>query len=186
MARTTRRHRVFISFHERDINYKETFVRMMGERIVDRSVNTGNIPDAGLKTATVRQTIRDEYIRDATVTIVLIGPWTWQRKHVDWEIGASLRDTQANRRCGLLGLLLPDHMSYRQREYDPRVLPPRLADNCGGEDPFALIRNWTRQVDEIHGWIHQAFLRRRRKPDPDNSRHPFGGNWRGNYRRGWQ
>ena len=47
------RHKVFISFHERDIKYKEDFVRMMGKRIVDRSVDTGNIDDTGLKTATV-------------------------------------------------------------------------------------------------------------------------------------
>ena len=76
MAAKTRRHKVFISFHERDIKYKEEFVRRMGKRIVDRSVDTGNIDDTGLKTTTVRQKIRDEYIRDATVTIVLIGPRT--------------------------------------------------------------------------------------------------------------
>ena len=52
------RHKVFISFHERDIAYKEKFVRMMGNRIVGRSVDTGNIDDAGLKTTTVRQKIR--------------------------------------------------------------------------------------------------------------------------------
>ena len=45
-------------------------MRMMGRRIVDRSVDTGNIDDSGLKTTTVRQKIRDEYIADATVTIV--------------------------------------------------------------------------------------------------------------------
>ena len=56
----------------------------MGNRIVDRSVDTGNINDTGLKMATVRQKIRDEYIRDSTVTIVLIGLRTWQRKHIDW------------------------------------------------------------------------------------------------------
>ena len=49
------RHKIFISFHEQDIKYKEDFVRMMGKRIVDRSVDTGNIDDTGLKTATVRQ-----------------------------------------------------------------------------------------------------------------------------------
>ena len=78
-------------------------MRMMGRRIVDRSVDTGNIDDTDLKTATVRQKIRDEYIRDATVTIVLIGPRTWQRKHVDWEIGSSLRKSKRNPRCGLSG-----------------------------------------------------------------------------------
>ena len=90
------RHKVFISFHEQDIKRKEALVRMMGKRIVDRSVDTGNIDDTGLKTATVRQKIRDEYMRDATVTVVLIGPCTWQRKHVDWEIGSSIRKTKKN------------------------------------------------------------------------------------------
>ena len=181
-----RRHRVFISFHEHDIKYKRAFVRMMGERIVDGSVDTGNIDDAGLGTATVRQRIRDGYIRDATVTIVLIGPRTWQRKHVDWEIGASLRNTQTNRRCGLLGVVLPEHPSFQQRHHNPRLLPPRLVDNCLGEDPFALLYDWTRNAEEIRGWIHRAFLRSRRQPDPDNSRQPFGRNRRGDHRRGWQ
>ena len=74
MPNKTPKHKVFISFHEKDIKHKEAFVRMMGKRIVDRSVDTGNIDDTGLKTATVRQKIRDEYIRDASVTIVLIRP----------------------------------------------------------------------------------------------------------------
>ena len=90
------RHKVFLSFHEQDIKDKERFVRMMGNRIVDRSVDTGNIDDTDLKVATVRQKIRDDYIADATVTIVLIGRCTWQRKHVDWEIGSSTRKTKKN------------------------------------------------------------------------------------------
>ena len=114
------KHKVFISFHEQDIEYKESFVRMMGRRIVDRSVDTGSIDDTGLKTTTVRQKIRDEYIRDASVTIVLIGPCTWQRKHVDWEIGASLRKTKRNSRCGLLGILLPNHRDFQRPTYNLR------------------------------------------------------------------
>ena len=108
------RHKVFISFHEKDRRRKVAFVRMMGSRMVDRSVDTGDIDDNNLKTVTVRQKIRDEYIRDATVTIVLIGPRTWQRKHVDWEIGSSIRRTKKNSRCGLLGIWLPDHSEYKQ------------------------------------------------------------------------
>ena len=37
----------------------ELFVRTMGKRIVDRSVDTENIDDTGLKTRTIRQKIRD-------------------------------------------------------------------------------------------------------------------------------
>ena len=178
MANVTPRHNVFISFHEQDIRYKEAFVRMMGRRIVDRSVDTGNIDDTGVKTDTVRQKIRDEYIRDATVTIVLIGPCTWQRKHVDWEIGSSLRDTRLNSRCGLMGILLPDHPNHKTRRRDPHLIPPRLADNSNGDDPYALLYRWPEPWTpaKIAEWIHRAFARRKGVP-PNNRRDSFGRNW---------
>ena len=174
----TPRHKVFISFHEQDIAYKERFVSMMEKRIVDRSVDTGNIDDTGLKTTTVRQKIRDDYIADATVTIVLIGPCTWQRKHVDWEIGSGIRKTKNNPRCGLLGILLPSHPDYRKRRINNQLLPPRLADNCQGDDPYARIFRWPEPwaPAQVGAWIHQAFVRRQGFP-PNNSRNSFGQNW---------
>ncbi|MBN1655077.1 MAG: TIR domain-containing protein [Deltaproteobacteria bacterium] len=39
----------------------------------------------------VMRRIRDEHLRDSTVTIVMIGNCTWSRKYVDWELQASLR-----------------------------------------------------------------------------------------------
>ena len=179
MAANVDRHKVFISFHEKDIRYKEAFVEMMGKRrIVDRSVDTGNIDDTGLKTPTVRQIIRDEYIRDATVAIVLIGPCTWQRKHVDWEIGASIRKTKKNSRCGLLGIWLPNHRDHKRRNYNPHLMPPRLADNLKGEDPYALACDWPQPwaPAQLARWIHRAFMRREGTL-PNNSRKSFGRNW---------
>ena len=155
----TPKHKVFISFHEKDIEYKERFVRMMGTRIVNKSVDTGNIADTGLKTVTVRQKIRDEYIRDATVTIVLIGPRTWQRKHVDWEIGSSIRKTKKNPRCGLLGIILPIHSCYGKKR-NPGLLPPRLADNILGKDPYSLIydcRNLGRLPRSPYGYTAPSY-----------------------------
>jgi len=187
MASGIPRHKVFISFHERDLEYKERFVRMMGTRVVDRSVDTGGIDDTGLKTATVRQKIRDEYVRDATVTIVLIGPRTWQRKHVDWEIGSSIRNTRKNSRCGLVGIILPNHPAYGKKRRNPRLFPPRLADNCQGDDPYALIYDWPNPWTpaKIAEWVHRAFVRRRGTP-PDNSRESFARNRTRDYRKGWQ
>ena len=182
------RHKVFISFHEKDIRYKEAFVRMMGKRIVDRSVDTGNIDDTGLKTATVRQKIRDEYIRDATVTIVLIGPHTWQRKHVDWEIGSSIRKTKRNPRCGLLGIVLPSHPNHgKSKRLDPHLIPQRLADNWAGEDPYSLIYDWPDPWTpaKVQEWIHRAYVRKSGTP-PDNSLNPFARNRTRDYRKGWQ
>ena len=173
----TLRHKVFISFHEQDIEHKERFVSMMGKRIVDRSVDTGNIDDTGLRTTTVRQKIRDDYIADATVTIVLIGPCTWQRKHVDWEIGSSIRRTKKNPRCGLLGIWLPNHPDYGKRSFRGQLIPPRLWDNCEGDDPYTLIYDWPKPWTpaRVSEWIHRAFVRRQGLP-PDNSRESFGRN----------
>ena len=76
------RHKVFVSFHHDDQKYKDWFVTVMKDDIVDKSVEDGDIDDR-IKVETIRQKIRDDFIADATVTIVLIGPCTWQRKHVD-------------------------------------------------------------------------------------------------------
>ena len=183
------RHKVFISYYHEDQEYANRFIQMMGDDIIDRSVGDGDIDDRNRTVEAVRQEIRERHIADATVTVVLIGPCTWQRKHIDWEIAASLRDTPTNPRCGLLGIILPHHPDYGkgQSRRNIRLTPPRLAANIGGDDPFATIydypkRNRTRR---IRRWIDEAF-RRRRGHNPDNSLHPFANNWRGDCSRGWQ
>ena len=189
----TDRHKVFVSYHHaNDQKYKNEFVRMMGDDIVDKSVEDGDIDDDNLATETVRQKIRDDFISDATVTIVLIGPCTWQRKHVDWEIGSSLRQTKKNPRCGLLGIMLPNHPDFNKKTYTPCLIPPRLADNCKGEAAYARIYDWPSQdcrlsqqaTDRIRQWIHKAFKRRTGTP-PDNRRDQFGRNRTGSCSDGW-
>jgi len=179
----TSRHKVFISFHNDDQFYKDAFVRMMEGHIVDKSVHDEDIHDDSIKTETIRRTIRDDFIADATVTVVLVGKCTWQRKHVDWEIGSSLRDTEKNPRCGLLGILLPDHPNYRAQTFDKHLVPPRLADNCG-KNSYARMYSWTDYPPSVHEWIHNAFSRRDQIL-PDNSRIQFGQNRSGLCWQGW-
>ena len=182
------RHKVFVSYHHEDQEYKDRFVQMMNGFMVDKSVNTGDIIDSGLYVDEIRRRIRDDYIAEATVTVVLVGPCTWQRKHVDWEIAASLTDTAHNDRCGLLGIRLPIHTDSREAEYDPRLLPRRLADNCDGNDPFAAVHRWSgsdNEVNRVRKWIDDAFSRRKRQPDPDNSYRLFADNRHTDCSRGW-
>lgn len=182
----TPRHNVFVSYYHEDQYYKDRFVLMMEGHFVDRSVEDGDIDDQNIKTETIRQRIRDEFIRDATVTVVLIGPCTWQRKHVDWEIGSSLRDTKLNKRCGLLGILLPNHPDAKRERYHPRLIPPRLADNAGRDGSgFATIYKWSSDRSEVRKWIHAAF-KRRTQVQPDNSRVQFANNRSGDCSKGWQ
>ena len=180
----TRRHKVFISFHEDDIALKEDFVLKMGDRIVDKSVHTRNIEDTGLTAGQVRQIIRNDYILDATVTVVLIGPRTWQRKFVDWEIGASIGKPSP---CGLVGIFLPNHSEYRKAGFNDRLVPPRLADNCRGRNPYAVIYNWPDpwNPNEIERWVEEAYLRTGTSI-PVNSRKPFTRNRSRGYWKGWQ
>lgn len=183
---TTTRHKVFVSYHhDCDEDYKKIFYENLGSDIITKSVDDGDI-DPSLKTDTIRQKIRDEFIADATVTVVLVGRCTWQRKHVDWEIGSSLRSTKNNSRCGLLGILLPTHYDYGEKTYREKFLPPRLADNCGNTDAFAMIYDWPDpwSTDSVRRWIHAAF-EKRSLVSPDNSRPQFGHNRSGSCSDGW-
>jgi hypothetical protein len=164
-------HKVFVSYHHaNDQQYRNHFESMFASLygvMISKSVQIGEISPY-IQTETVRQKIRDEYLRDSTVTVVLIGAETWKRKHVDWEIGASIRQTQYNPRSGLIGILLPSYpRPYNApNNYTHTTIPPRLHDNieCG----FAKIYNWSNDPNVVQSWIHEAFLRRT-SINPDNS-----------------
>ena len=182
----TDRHKVFLSFHHGlDEDYKISFCELLGASIVDKLVEDGDI-DPRLKVDTVRSSIRDKFIADAPVTVVLVGRCTWQRKHVDWEIGSSLRDTRKNSRCGLLGILLPSHPDDGMTTYRNWLIPPRLADNAGTKGSFATIHDWPVPWNErqVRGWIHQAFDRRW-SSTPNNARPQFARNRSGRCADGW-
>lgn len=174
----SQRHKVFVSFHHaNDQGYRDRFEKLFThyhDIMVNKSVQIGDI-DENQPSQRIRQLIRDRYLRDSTVTVVLIGQETWQRKHVDWEIGASIRATDYNSRSGLVGILLPTYTAppsslfntfHRNtpntygREYYERTVPPRLIDNvnCG----YAKIYDWSDDPLQVQRWIHEAYLNRNR------------------------
>ena len=185
------RHKVFISYyHEDDQEYKDRLVNALSSKAIDKSVSQGDIHDRNLPLDEIRRRIRDDHIADATVTIVLIGCCTWQRKHIDWEISASLIHRRNNPRCGLLGLLLPTHPDCQKtpRNRNPRLIPPRLTRNVEGDNPFAVIYDWPKNglSKKVLPKIHAAFLRRNQTPWPDDGLRLFRNNRSGNCERGWQ
>ncbi|MCX7553720.1 TIR domain-containing protein [Marinicella sp. S1101] len=105
----TTKHKVFISYHHaNDQWYKEELLRFNEEYeiFIDRSVDTGDVSD-DLSDEQIRTKIRDEYLRDSTVTILLVGTETKKRKHIDWELYSSMINGSKNKKSGILVIQLP-------------------------------------------------------------------------------
>lgn len=176
MAQT--KHKVFISYHhESDQYYKEELLRLNAahDLFIDASVDTGDIND-GLSDVAIRQKIRDEYLRDSTVTVVLVGLETKKRKHVDWEIYSSMFNGTINKQSGVLVINLPstrtryytaahgdnekqtiypqtaswESITYRT-EYERRYpfVPDRIIDNLLNNGAKVSVTNWDNFVGDI-------------------------------------
>ncbi len=185
-------HRVFISHHHyKDQDYKNHLVKI-GSRygiFIDWSVDTGDIPDY-LSDEAIREKIRDEYLRDSTVTIVLVGLETKKRKHVDWEIYSSMFDGKVNKKSGILVVNLPSteteysihaaHSGEKETvypkieswvsidssaEYERRFpyMPDRIIDNLLKAGAKVSVTNWDRierNPDALRFLIDVAFADR--------------------------
>lgn len=168
-------HKVFISYHHsNDQFYKERLLELNVNNpiFIDESVDTGDISDQ-LDDETIRTKIRDDYLKDSTVTIVLVGLETMKRKHVDWEIYSSMIDGRVNKKSGILVINLPSinctycHATHKDEktiihpeitswvtitnrsEYESRYpyMPDRIVDNLLIGDAKISVVNW----DKIAG-----------------------------------
>lgn len=199
------RHKVFISYyHKDDQRYKDFLIgkteyndstRQNQSIFEDYSVREGEIRDEGLSSEQIRRIIRDDYIKDATVLILLCGKNTKRRKHIDWEIHAAMYDSDINPRMGILVINLPSitqgiyagnknekpvisdtqgwtHLETRREyeEYYP-FMPDRIIDNLVKGVPITVV-DWDRVANDVCALkilIHNAYQRRTTN-DYDHSR----------------
>jgi len=126
-------HKIFISYHhEQDQVYADILREFYGadNTFIDCSLSEEIESDDD---DYILAQIRTRYLRDSTVTIVLIGRYTWSRKWVDWEIYSSLRPYGTRTVNGLLGILLPTAGN---------LWPARFVDNY--------------RVEQLHGHFVQT------------------------------
>jgi len=76
--------RVFISYYHQDEIYRDLFEEQFGHLFYNHSVKFGDI-DNDLSTDYIKRLIREDHISNASVVVVLVGPKTFCRKHIDWE-----------------------------------------------------------------------------------------------------
>ena len=190
-------HKVFVSYHhQNDQWHKEQLVGFGRQHsiFVDRSVDTGDISD-NLDDSRIREKIRDEYLKDSTVTIVLIGTETRRRKHVDWEIYSSMYDGKVNKKSGILVINLPNtsssftvaHEEEKQRvypdvrnwmsisaraEYESRFphMPDRIIDNLLNAEAKISVVPWKKINAETLRFLVDVTFRDRSRCQYDLSR----------------
>ena len=129
------RHKCFISYHQKDEDEVRAFIEKFGDVFIAKVLGVSDEDDFidSTDTAYVLRRIRERYLTDSTVTLVMVGKCTWARKYVDWEIAATLRNDPKNKRSGLLGIVLPSASS------SPRA-PQRLKDNLPKDDVEGYAR----------------------------------------------
>jgi len=185
------RHKVFMSYyHAEDQNYKDMLLDA-NERLYlfkDCSVLEREIVDDNMSSEQIRRIIRDDYMREATVLLLLCGQNTKRRKHIDWEIHTAMYHSDVNPQMGIVILNLP---TIRQNQLsicnedkqffgngvnwttlsrnrndlisDYPYLPSRIVDNIETNGNSIPVVNWStieNNVQNLVGIIDVAFKRR--------------------------
>lgn len=147
--------KTFISYyHKDDQMYRERFESIFRDLIVSKSVEDGDI-DSDNSDEYIKQLIQKEYLTDTTVLVVLVGPKTKCRKHIDWEIAGAL-SSKVGGNSGLIGILLPTHPDYgADKKYDEDNLPKRLAANL--KSGYAKLYDWTDDRVQMQKYLEDAF-----------------------------
>jgi hypothetical protein len=149
--------RVFVSFHHADQGYRNAWDQLTDGMFINKSVHPGDIA-ADNSTEYIARLIRQEFISDASVVVVLVGPRAYCRKHVDWEISAGL-DPRTGGRSGLVGFLLPNHPDFGPgKSYNQTIVPARLVDNL--TSGYASLFDWTDDRELIRQPVQNAFENR--------------------------
>lgn len=180
-------HKVFISFKAEDHAYKDAIQSFAHLDYVDKSLNE---PINSENEDYILQKIRDEYLRDSTVTVFVIGQHSnenlgsWEQRYIKRELQASLYNGKNNTKNGILGVVLPsvsplifkgkqgcllcggDHTivvvsdSTVVKEFSANYYIPH--DKCAWaeEDRYCVLVGWEDFKADPNNWIDRAFAKR--------------------------
>lgn len=147
-------HKCFISYHKADQSavddfcekFEGSFIRR-GQAMSDDVIDSDN-------TDYVMKRIRELYLQDSTVTIVLIGKCTWARRYVDWEIQSSLRQPSDGLPNGVVAIQLWE--SYKK-------LPNRV--NLNVDSGYSKFYKYPSSSTALINIIEEAFKARTEESD---------------------
>jgi hypothetical protein len=157
------RHKCFISYHHDNQTEVDAFVATFDsdrDVFISRGLGTEMSQDIidSTDTAYVMRQIRELYLRDSTVTIVMLGKCTWARRYVDWELQASLHHGDTVTPNGLLAIKLPSYP--RTNGQFPNRLNLNLKQTDAQADCYARRMEYPARSDTLARAIDEAFQRR--------------------------
>lgn len=141
-------HKVFVSYHHDKDQARADYLREVygkNDTFIDKSLSHA-LDD--MSDDEILAYIRQNNLKDSTVTIVLIGEETADRKWIDWEIYSSLRPYGERSRNGLLGIYLPT----------AGETPARLQDNI--DSGYAVVMRWEEISIRLKDKVEEAFSNR--------------------------
>lgn len=157
MAYKGTKRRVFISHYKEDKTEVEAFINDFCNKqnvftpyVLGANDNYDFIESD--KPDYIMSKIREKYLKDSTVTIVLIGSCTHSRRFVDWEIKSSLRQGTNYTPNGLIGIVLPSQGTSA-------YLPLRFEENwvSGHKNCYARYWAYPDSAQTLSGWIDDAY-----------------------------
>jgi len=162
----TQKRKCFVSYHKSDKAAVDDFIEKFGSRFIRRGMEmTDDIINSN-NTDYVMKRIRELYLDDSTVTLVLIGRCTWARRYVDWEIQASLRQPANGLPNGLVAIQLGE--SYT-------TLPNRVSLNV--KSGYSKFYKYPKSQSGFDSMIEEAFESRTSLASKiDNPRDRFSNN----------
>lgn len=114
-------HKCFVSYKKEDIEYKKKLIeKFKSSDVIDKSLDRVIQSENGIY---IMQAIRDEYLKDSTVTISLIGCHSSENEGYDYlgrdknyfikrELQASLYNGESNTRNGIVGVVIPEMYNF--------------------------------------------------------------------------
>ncbi|VEB95724.1 MTH538 TIR-like domain (DUF1863) [Cedecea lapagei] len=179
-------HKTFLSYHhanEQDL--KDEIIEVFGgESFIDKSVSDGDI-SVDVSDDYIMRTIREDYLEDTTVTVVLIGRETAQRPFVNSEIQASL---WGDNPAGLIGVVRDElwdevftqvtcsnadcncginlrRISSGYYEYLPYLIKAnhkmqKTVPHYTDEEVYCSIVKYSNFISDCEGYINAAFKKR--------------------------
>lgn len=132
-------HKCFISFKTEDFPYKKHILEELKVDLVDKSLHEAIDSD---DEHYIMRKIREDYLRDSTVTVHLIGAkssdsFGWEeQKFIKRELQASLYHGEGNTQNGILGVVLP-HVT------DSVYRGSYICQKCGGSHNYVNVQDTT-------------------------------------------